>query len=235
MDHSPPPPRRGSPLDGGCRPRELPPWEGDDGFQDSASLGAAQNPGEPSRSNTPPPARPRLINVQFTGTLVCLVLRVRGGRTAAPPAAPGGGGLCSRCGAGRLKARELGKPGAAESCPGYHKIQAVTGPMYLSIIPSMTTAQPPTSPSFLHLMLDQSPCSTNHCLPGLLRPNGRGSRPGTPCSAPPPPVSPARPVTLASLLPLPPRPGTTGRDPCLWPLQRAVPPPAWTMSPSQCT
>lgn len=32
--------------------------------------------------------------------------------------------------------------------------------MYLSIIPSMTTAQPPTSPSFLHLMLDQSPCST---------------------------------------------------------------------------
>lgn len=26
---------------------------GDDGFQGSASLGAAQNPGEPSRSNTP--------------------------------------------------------------------------------------------------------------------------------------------------------------------------------------
>lgn len=110
--------------------------------------GQHKTQGSPPDPTLPPPARPLLINVQFTGTLVCLVLRVRGGRAAAPPAAPGGGGLCSRCGAGQLKARELGKPGAAESCPGYHKIQAVTGPMYLSIIPSMTTAQPP--PLALH-------------------------------------------------------------------------------------
>lgn len=107
--------------------------------------------------------------------------------------------------------------------------------MYLSIIPSMTTAQPPTSPSFLHLMLDQSSCSTNHCLPGLLRLNGRGQGPELSAA----PISPALLLLPPSFqLPLAPTAGAGRggrRDSCLWPLQRAVPPPAWTMSLSQCT
>lgn len=42
----------------------------------------------------PTPPHPRLINVQFTGTLVCLVLRVNGGRAVAPRCCSWGRGAC---------------------------------------------------------------------------------------------------------------------------------------------
>lgn len=48
---------------------------GDDGFQGSARPGLHKAQGSP-------PGPPWLINVQFTGTLVRLALRVNGGRAS---------------------------------------------------------------------------------------------------------------------------------------------------------